>query len=85
LHEEKETGERYVRVEIRDGACLLDVEQLEGDGPAVAVGTKGDSGKEEEGDAKVKRIERLVFVPYYTRANRKGKGMMRVGLGRWYR
>ena len=79
LHEEKETGERYVRVKVRDGACLLDVEQLEVDGPAVAAAAE----KEQKG--KVKAIENLVFVPYYTRANRKGRGMMRVGLGRWYR
>jgi len=83
VHEEKETGERYVRVEVSDGACLLDVENLEGDGPAVAVGSK--MREEKEGGDKVKKIEKLTFVPYYTRANRKGRGMMRVGLGRWYK
>jgi len=28
----------------------------------------------------MKRRETLRFIPYYARANRKGKGMMRVGL-----
>ena len=30
-------------------------------------------------------VEELKFVPYYFRANRRGRGHARVGLKRWHR
>jgi uncharacterized protein len=84
---DENTGEKYVAVTASliqmlegggwtsRGSDFIDVEErVSGDGTGPGVRTEriqileGSAGSE------------LTFVPFYYRANRKGKGMMRVGL-----
>lgn len=73
------TDERYIQVDVENGACRLILDESEDVGPALAneqlrMASRGG-----------KIIDKLIFVPYYSRANRGGKGHMRVGLRWWYR
>lgn len=76
-HDDPATGERYVKVVVRDGACIVEAKEM-GDGcPAVATEKLLRSAG--------RKIEELHFLPYYARANTGGSGQMRVGLRYWYR
>ena len=66
------TGETYVELTAKGGITFIDV--AERPNPAVSVCSISAS----PGDL----VRQLVFVPYYFRANRTGKGHMRVGLKR---
>jgi uncharacterized protein len=77
---DKENGDTYVALKVGGGgASLIDLSTV-GHGPGLAV---EDIDRIEK--AEVKELEELNFVPYYFRANRGGKGMMRVGLRRWHK
>jgi DUF1680 family protein len=71
---DKETEETYIALSVDGAACSflqLDSDRGE-DGPGMkekGVGA-GDEGS----------VPKLNFVPFYYRGNRKGRGMMRVGL-----
>ena len=63
--------EKYIAITAMDAARFLEVPMASGpftNGTALPLGTDHE------------RKEMLRFVPYYARANRGGKGMMRVGL-----
>ncbi|ETS75800.1 hypothetical protein PFICI_12744 [Pestalotiopsis fici W106-1] len=64
-------GERYI--ELRSSGWTRDLDSWKGKQSGSEPGAKNSSGV--LGDEK-----ELVFVPYYLRANRGGKGHMRVGL-----
>lgn len=72
---DKTTGDRYVGLTVRNGATRFAVEKLE-PAPGVEVGVLDRVAKESE------VLKELKFVPYFFRANREGRGMMRVGLQR---
>ena len=76
---DKETNDTYVALKVSKGASLMDVNALRAS-PDVAV---EELNKATGADAKI--IDELKFVPYYFRANRGGRGQMRVGLKRWNR
>lgn len=76
---DKESGDTYVALKVVKGASLVDVAALHAS-PDVAV---KELDKAAGVDAKI--IDELKFVPYYFRANRGGRGQMRVGLRRWNR
>lgn len=65
-------------LELRNGATDVD---------ASKVGTKStlfvDVAAVKEAKRSSKVIESLHFIPYYFRANRGGRGHMRVGLRAW--
>ncbi len=69
----KELGEHYVSLKASDGIFIAEVEQgaLPGMEKVTYRPLQSASGTNE-----------LHFVPYYLRANRGGKGHMRVGLKR---
>lgn len=82
--ENDEVGEGYVAITLKNGVRWVDLEGSAGDGPAREV-SAGEGVVEANGDEKGKAIDKLVFVPFYYRANRKAsKGVSRVGLRRWY-
>ncbi|KAK2731464.1 hypothetical protein FQN55_004663 [Onygenales sp. PD_40] len=64
---EEKIEESYVAITVKDGAMFL---KEDGAGWRSGFGLKVEKG----------RRESLRFVPYFARANRGGKGMMRVGL-----
>ena len=69
------TGDRYVALTLNGGARQLDMTKIR-PGPMV-------DAKELQSILEAsKPIPKLNFVPYYFRANRGGKGHMRVGLKR---
>jgi len=76
-HEDPATGERYVKVMVRDGACIREAREIGNGSPAVATEKLLRSAG--------RKIEELHFLPYYARANRGGSGQMRVGLRYWHR
>ncbi|RDL36405.1 uncharacterized protein BP5553_05757 [Venustampulla echinocandica] len=66
--------EEYVAIKAPGAGVLLEKEAEEW--TLFGGGKKGGDGKDKEEEGR----RDLVFVPYYARANRGGKGMMRVGL-----
>ena len=76
---DKDTGDTYVALKVVKGASVMNMDALLAS-PDVAI---EELNKATGADAKV--IEDLKFVPYYFRANRGGRGQMRVGLKRWNR
>ena len=70
------TGERYFEIRGKKAAILLAEDKVGqgGQWPARTVDGKAE---------KVGGREELAFVPFYFRANRGGKGMMRVALRAW--
>jgi hypothetical protein len=73
------TNERYIKVDIKRGACRLRLDETQDNGPAITTCRLRQASQNGE------VIDKLSFVPYYTRANRGGKGHMKVGLGSWHR
>ncbi|KAI5284922.1 hypothetical protein KEM54_000956, partial [Ascosphaera aggregata] len=65
---DREVVEPYVKITAENGACFLKTND-----------TKGPERRTKYAIDKDRR-ETLTFVPYYVRANRGGRGMMRVGL-----
>ena len=65
------TGDSFVSLTITDGVSRLGMEQI-GGMPWMSPGGKGGSSAPKD----------LKMVPYYFRANRGGKGQMRVGMKR---
>jgi DUF1680 family protein len=72
---DKETGETYIALSASGAACsFLDVRTQGGPGLPIANIGAGDENS----------VGELHFVPFYYRANRGGRGQMRVGLRkRW--
>lgn len=69
------TGDKYVALTLNDGARQLNIANITG-GPLI-------DAKELQSHLEASEpIRKLHFVPYYFRANRGGKGHMRVGLKR---
>ena len=68
-----QSGETYARLTVRNGASVLPGVSAK---PGVAREVLNDAVKE------AGIIEELIFIPYYFRANRGGRGQMRVGLRR---
>ncbi|GIZ44116.1 hypothetical protein CKM354_000732500 [Cercospora kikuchii] len=69
------TGDKYVALTLHNGARRLD--------PKVVAGNPVIDAKHLQAQLEAsERIETLKFVPYFFRANRGGKGHMRVGLKR---
>lgn len=75
---DERTEESYVALTVTDGASVLRVEELK-PSPSIPAGVAGCE------PASRTPIKELHFVPYYLRANRGGKGHMRVGLRQWHR
>ncbi|KAI9737325.1 MAG: hypothetical protein M1834_009478 [Cirrosporium novae-zelandiae] len=76
LKSDPQTQETYVGLTVRNGISLLD-------GMGVGMGSDGGGeGKEMGKEKKKKVVEELRFVPYYYRANRGGRGVLRVGVRR---
>jgi hypothetical protein len=77
---DKATGDTYVPLELKDGAYVT-----------AKVGSHhdtlpfSDAKLHLNGEDRLEPLPSLHFVPYYFRANRGGKGHMRVGLRRWLR
>lgn len=67
------TEEQYVRITLHDGTCTMDMGKF-APGPSVSAAQFTRQLKDCE------QISALHFVPYYFRANRGGRGQMRVGL-----
>lgn len=67
--QDQNLGESYVALTVTHGASLLDTTSFE-ETPFLR----------DNGVAQGKQLPKLDFVPYYFRANRGGKGHMRVGL-----
>lgn len=64
-------GDTYVTLIVKEGASMLDTQAF-GDTPFLT----------DNGLSSGKALPDLRFVPYYFRANRGGRGHMRVGLKR---
>ncbi|KAL1600847.1 hypothetical protein SLS60_007235 [Paraconiothyrium brasiliense] len=69
------TGDEYVGLSLENGTKMLDIAQSQ------TGASMSERDFREQLDAG-KDIKELHFVPYYFRANRAGKGHMRVGLQR---
>jgi hypothetical protein len=71
---DKDTGETYIALTVDGAACsFLQIDRecgRDGSGVKVTSVRAGDEGS----------VQELKFVPFYYRGNRKGRGMMRVGL-----
>ena len=77
---DKITGDTYVPLELKNGAYVTaGVENHHNPLPF------SDLASHSVGVGKLEPLPSLHFVPYYFRANRGGKGHMRVGLRRWVR
>lgn len=72
---ESTTGEKYVALTLKNGARRLDVTK-------ITPGPMTDAKELQSNLEASEPISKLAFVPYYFRANRGGKGHMRVGLKR---
>jgi uncharacterized protein len=74
-----EEEEEYVMIKAPGAGVVLEREAEEWTLFGGGKRDRGGDGKEQEEEER----RDLVFVPYYARANREGKGMMRVGLRVW--
>lgn len=74
------TGDEIVPLELKQGACVTaDIYRSHGELPFSNATSLLAT------ESKLEALPSLHFVPYYFRANRGGKGQMRVGLPRWFR
>lgn len=71
---DKTTGDSFVSLTVTEGVSTVDLETRVAGLPWMGV--------QGGGSAESKGPKDLRLVPYYFRANRGGKGMMRVGFGR---
>lgn len=76
----KTTGDSFVALDLHSGAT-----NLARKGMPDPVGPSVDDFALQREIGKSEPLDLLHFVPYYFRANRKGKGHMRVGLRKWHR
>ncbi|CAK7216369.1 hypothetical protein SCUCBS95973_002789 [Sporothrix curviconia] len=75
------TGERYVALRTTAWSCPLDKWDAKQPGGLPGLPADGEAEKDKETGKEALGTERsLVFIPYYFRANRGGRGHMRVGL-----
>lgn len=85
LMDPNNNGEDYIALKMQGGAVLRRLEESKGpEAPtekAVEVGWEV-FGEEKEDIVFDDLVEELNFIPYYFRANRGGRGQMRVGLRR---
>ena len=74
------TGDTFIALELHNGAADMSSAETPWTNlpfcDALAV---------REAQLKVKPMSVLTFIPYYFRANREGRGHMRVGLRQWNR
>jgi hypothetical protein len=68
---DSKTGETYVAISAKGAGSLLDIESYHAK-PSTPASSTRDHTKEGK--------KTLNFIPFYFRANRGGKGHMRVGL-----
>lgn len=80
ISSEKVTGDDFVALELQSGAADTSVAEAP---PTESPFCDALATRASERD--VKPLSSLIFVPYYFRANRGGKGHMRVGLRPWNR
>ena len=79
--QDESTGDKYIGLTVEKDASIMEVEEK-----AFNPGMDAGVLTEKLGEAqKNNGIDKLVFVPYFFRGNRGGKGMSRVGLRRWVR
>lgn len=71
---DEKTGETYVAVTAHNAITQLDMHTYDRGAPAFDVHSKAQQNGEGEAEQRD-----LVLVPYYFRANRGGRGHMRVG------
>ncbi|KAB8542079.1 hypothetical protein FH972_025542 [Carpinus fangiana] len=76
LQRDSSTGEEYVSIRASNAISQLDTTVYDQSGPGFEV-RQGTEFKDLKSCPKTK--EDLILVPYYFRANRKGRGHMRVG------
>lgn len=75
---EKTTGDTFVPLELKEGAWVMaDTQSSQHNLPF------SDATPLLAAESKLRALPSLHFVPYYFRANRGGKGHMRVGLRKW--
>lgn len=75
---EKTTGDTFVPLELKEGACVMANTQNSHHNLPFSNATPLLAA-----ESKLRALSSLRFVPYYFRANRGGKGHMRVGLRQW--
>ena len=75
------TGDSFVALDVHSGATALVGKEV----TSPSIGPGVDAIALQETIARSEPLNVLRFVPYYFRANRKGKGHMRVGLRPWHR
>lgn len=80
VEDENNTGDSFVALDLHSGAT-----SLAGQETPVSAGPGVDAVVLRDRIGRSEPLELLRFVPYYFRANRKGKGHMRVGLRQWHR
>lgn len=78
------TGDSFVALDLHKGATALSGNGSTGKLP-VSSGPGVDALALQESIGQSKPLDVLRFVPYYFRANRKGRGHMRVGLRQWHK
>lgn len=77
---EHDTGDSFVALEVHGGAANAS------SAPAAHASSPFyDALPVQNAERNLKPLDSLNFVPYYFRANRGGKGHMRVGLRPWHR
>lgn len=72
------TGDTFVPLELKEGACVTT--DRRGSQHNLPF---SDAASILAAESKLEALPSLRFVPYYFRANRSGKGHMRVGLRQW--
>lgn len=73
------SGDTYVAVTVSAGASILDIELVDEASPAMPAPSLRSITRAG------KILPKLYLIPYFARANRGGKGHMRVGFRRWER
>jgi hypothetical protein len=81
VEDEDLTGDSFVALDLHSGATTL----AGSEDTSHSMGPGIDAVALQEIIARSEPLDVLRFVPYYFRANRKGKGHMRVGLRQWHR
>jgi len=75
------TGDSFIALNLHSGATTLSGKENTSFSPGPGVDAVALQAKISQSEP----VDVLRFVPYYFRANRKGKGHMRVGLRQWHR
>jgi len=79
--EDEDLTDSFVALDLHSGATTLSGRE----NTPLSTGPGVDAVALQESIGQSEPLDVLRFVPYYSRANRKGKGHMRVGLRQWHR